>query len=199
MSPADVFLLMRIVNKCWEKNIQQHIQNFSHAHTQHEFFKEILTKKVEILHKQQEEGLKISDTIDVALYILKVNPLHWSTFARISCFDRDSFEPKLADIVHDLLYVQHFCNNSDYSQRPKLTEAEFVLVLIQESIKAATNNIKYCKTLRKPIVRSKSVHPCFFTFTTNGSEGMASRANHSGMRLSSPSRSINLLLETHEK
>ena len=92
--------------KCWERNIQQHIQNASRAHTQHEFFEEILTMVVEILPKQQEVGSTISDAINVALYILKVDPSHWSTFARISTFDRDSFESKLAEVLHDLLYVQ---------------------------------------------------------------------------------------------
>ena len=153
---------------------------------------------IEILHKQQEDGSKISDAIDMAFYILKVDLSHWSTFARISGFDRDSFELKLVDIIHDLLYIQYFCKTSDYSERPELSEDKFVSVLIQESIKAATNNIKFWKTLQKTIFRSKSVHPCFFTFTTNGSEGMASGANHSGVRFSSPCRSIKLPLETHE-
>ena len=39
----------------------------------------------------------------------------------------------------------------------------------------------------------------FFIFTTNGSEGIASGANYSGVRMSSPSRSIALLIESHQK
>ena len=154
---------------------------------------------VEILPKQQEVGSTISDAINVALYILKVDPSHWSTFARISTFDRDSFESKLAEVLHDLLYVQYFCSNCDHSEHTELNEADFVSVLIEESVEAATNNTKNWIILRKPIVKSKSVHPCLFTFITNGSEGMASGANYSGVRLASPSGSLDLLLVTHQK
>ena len=156
--------------------MQLHIQNASRAHTQHEFFEEILTMIVDFLYKQKEESSKISDAIDVALYIFKVDPSHWSIFARISGFDRNSFESKSTDVVNDLLYVQHFCNNSDYSKQQGLTKADFILILVQESIDAAANNIKEWKTQRKTIIRSKSMQPYFFTFTTNGSEGMASGA-----------------------
>ena len=39
----------------------------------------------------------------------------------------------------------------------------------------------------------------FFIFNTNGSEGIASGANYSGVRVASPSGSLNLLLGTHQK
>ena len=78
---------------------------------------------VEILPKQQEVGSTISDAINVALYILKVDPSHWSTFARISTFDRDSFESKLAEVLHNLLYVQHFCSNCDRFEHTELDES----------------------------------------------------------------------------
>ena len=107
---------------------------------------------VEIFHKQKEESSKISDVIDVALYIFKVDPSHWFTFASISGLDRDSFESKLTDVVHDLLYVQHFCNNSDYSKHQGLTEAGFSSILVQESIDEVVNNIKDWKTQRKTAV-----------------------------------------------
>ena len=38
-----------------------------------------------------------------------------------------------------------------------------------------------------------------FIFTTNGSEGIASGANYSGVRVASPSGSLDLLLVTHQK
>ena len=59
---------------CLERIIQQRILNASHAHTKHDYFEEILSMLVEILHKQQEEGSKISDAIDVVLYILILIP-----------------------------------------------------------------------------------------------------------------------------
>ena len=130
----------------------------------HESFEEILTMVVENLPKQQEVGSTISDAINVALYILKVDPSHWSTFARISTFDRDSFESKLAEVLHNLLYVQYFCSNCDCSEHTELSEDDFVLGLIEESVETATNNTKNWIVLRKPIVRLKSVHSCFFYF-----------------------------------
>ena len=71
---------------------------------------------LQILNRAQEYGTQIPDAIEVALYILKVNPSHWSTFAKISGFDRDSFESQLVDILNDLLYVKNFSINSDPKQ-----------------------------------------------------------------------------------
>ena len=67
--------------------ISLHIQNASRAHTQQDFFEEILTLLLDILKKDVEEAEKISHAINVVLYILKVDPSHWSTFARISTFE----------------------------------------------------------------------------------------------------------------
>ena len=53
---------------------------------------------------------------------------------------------------------------------------------VEESSAAALSNVEEWKKQRKKIVRSKSLQPCFFTWTTNGSEGMASGANHSSER-----------------
>ena len=39
---------------------------------------------LEILDCAQEDGTLNPDAIDVALYILKVDPSHWSTFAKLS-------------------------------------------------------------------------------------------------------------------
>ena len=185
--------------KCWEKVIQLHIQNATRSHTQHDLFEEILIMVVEILPRQQEVGTTISDAINVALYILKVDPSHWSTFARISAFDRESFELELSEVLHNLLYIQHFCSNCYGFKHTARNEADFVSRLIEDSFEAATNNTINFISLRKPIVRSNSVQPYFFTFTTNGSKGMASGANYSGVRLASPSGSLDLLLETHQK
>ena len=144
--------------------------------------------------------MKISDAIDVALYIFKVDPSHWSTFARISGFDRDYFETQLIAVVEDLLYVQHWCNNSDYSKRTGLTTiVEFETTLLGESIAAVKSKIQKCKKQRKPIVQLKSVYPYYFTWTTNVSEGLACGAIHSGVRFSSPPRLVNLMIATYEK
>ena len=145
--------------KDYHKTIQLRIQNASRAHTQHEFFEEILTMILDILHNKKEDSSKISDAIDVALYILKVDPSHWSTFARISGFDRDSFETQLTAVVFDLLYVQHWCNNSDYSKRTGLTTSvQFENTLTGESIAAAKSKMIQWKKQRKSIVQSKTVH-----------------------------------------
>ena len=117
---------------------------------------------VEILPKQQEVGTTISDAIKVALYILKVDPSHWSTFARISTFDRASFESELSEVLHNLLYVQHFCSNCDRFKHTARNEAEFVLGLIEDLFEAATNKTINFSSVRKPIVRSNSVQPCFY-------------------------------------
>ena len=77
--------------KTSEPIIQRRILAASRAHTQHEFFDEILSMVLEILNHDQESGSRISEAIDVALYILKVDPTHWSTFARGSAFDRAFF------------------------------------------------------------------------------------------------------------
>ena len=82
---------------------QLRIQNASRTHTQHEFSEEILTILIDIFNNKKEEGTKISDAIDVALYIFKIDSLHWLTFARISGFDRQAFETKLVAVIHDLL------------------------------------------------------------------------------------------------
>ena len=107
---------------------------------------------IDILNNQKEEGTKTSDAIDVALYIFKVDPSHWSTFARISSFDRQAFESKLVAVVHDLLFVQHFCQNSDYSKSTELDEDAFILALVEESKTTATTNIQDWKKQRKTIV-----------------------------------------------
>ena len=80
--------------------IQLRIQNASRAHTQQDFFEEILTLLLDILKKDVEEATKISHAINIVLYILKVDPSHWSTFARISTFNRPAFEEKFLEIVH---------------------------------------------------------------------------------------------------
>ena len=185
--------------KEYHPTIQLRIQNASRAHTQHEFFEEILTMLIDILNNDVEEGTKIAYAIDVALYIFKVDPSHWSTFARISTFDRPAFETKLEAVVHNLLYVQHFCRNSDYSKSTELDKEAFISALVEDSKAAATTNIQVWKNQRKKIVRAKSLHPCYFIWTTNGSEGMASGANFSGVRLSTPPQSIDLLVDTYKK
>ena len=52
----------------------------------------------------------------------------------------------------------------------------------------------------KTIVRSNQcIHFFFFIWTTNGSEGIVSGANHPGVWLSVPARSVDLLVDTNEK
>ena len=108
---------------------------------------------LEILYRAQEYGSQISDVIDVALYILRVNPTHWSTFARSSDFDRDFFELKLLEIVHDLLYVKFFSINSVSMERPAGTsDDQFVDQMIKESLTLANNNLTHWQKRRKQIV-----------------------------------------------
>ena len=78
-----------------------------------DFFHEIMAILLEILDKDTEYGSQISDAIDVALYVLKVNPSHWSTFAKILGFDRDLFDLHLKEILFDLFYTKNFSINSD--------------------------------------------------------------------------------------
>ena len=93
------------------------------------------------------------DAIEVALYILKVDPTHWSTFARGSAFDRPIFELKLLEIVHDLLYVKFFSINSVSMERPAGTsDDQFVDQMIKESLTLANNNLTHWQKRRKQIV-----------------------------------------------
>ena len=89
----------------------------------------------------------------MALYILKVDPAHWSTFARGSAFDRPLFEEKLLEIVHDLLYVKFFSRNSVSMERPAGTsDYEFVDQMIKESFHMTNNNLTHWQKRRKQIV-----------------------------------------------
>ena len=108
---------------------------------------------LETLNHDQESGSRILEAIDVALYILKVDPTHWSTFARGSAFDRPFFKLKLLEIVHDLLYVKFFSINSVSMERPAGTSDDnFVDQMIQESLTLAKNNLTHWQKRRKQIV-----------------------------------------------
>ena len=82
--------------------IQKRIQAASRAHTQTDFFDEILLMVFNFFDPNKDNAKLIPDAIDVTLDILKVNPSHWCTFSNTLAFHKESIELQFKDVLFDL-------------------------------------------------------------------------------------------------
>lgn len=134
---------------------------------------ETITILLEILDNKTEDRTRMTNVIDVALYILKVNPSHWSTFAKILGFDRDTYDSQWKEMMFNLFFSENFSTDSDVHQFVIEWNDDDFKQMAKDTCSAACNNTTYF--CQKSIIRpTENPWACFNTHTTNVSEKFAS-------------------------
>ena len=125
------------------------------------------------------------------------------TFANTPAFNRALFDAKSDKVIFDLYYLKSLSGALDSDQFKKALAEN-----VEEELTAVVARIiEDCCTdanLKTKSFQMKDIPPLlfwfshFFVWTTNGSEGAASKANYNGSRMCTPPLSLKILIKSHQ-
>jgi hypothetical protein len=182
--------------KVIESTIAHFVQQASRALSQAGFFSCILSMVETIV--SSIDASAISNAVDVALYLLKVDPVHWCAFPNTPMFDQETFDTQLNDVIDDL-YLVRTCeihSNTllvdDSAHHDNDTFNKYYNSCVEET-KVQTKNFKEngAKTILKPERQFRG----FWNWTTNLVEGASLATKSIGARYLAPPSSIKNILE----
>jgi len=185
--------------KAIEGIISRFVQKASRALGQLEFFCFILLMVKSIVVSIDDSA--IINAVDVALYLLKVDPVHWCVFPNTPMFDQATFDTQLNDVISDLYFVRNIAIHSksllevpDQDDPIQLNERinnfyTFCTIQTHKQLKDMKNNGS--KKILKPKIPLRG----FWNWTTNIVEGASLATKSIGARYEAPHSSIKNVME----
>ena len=174
-----------------EGTIANYVNQASRAFNQAEFFSIILQMVRSIVASINETALV--NAIDIALYLLKVDPVHWCVFPNIPMFDQSAFDEQLSTVISDLYFVRNVSIHSKtHLQSADDDELHLLNVcweMTESQIAALKNNGE------KKILKPKDPIRGFWNWTTNIVEGASLATKSIGARYQPPHTSIRNVLK----
>ena len=165
-----------------QKSFTVALHNASMADTMDLFFDIIMDLMVDLVSLHPK---KVSNVLNVGLYILKYHPTHWTVFANTPYFKRDNYDAKLREVVGDLLSTMLIFEKFDCHVHNDLDR---ILEFIHQcNVTGAYDAFKWQP---KEIYNNERHCPRFNVNKTNMAESMASLMSLCGARYEIPPQSI---------